>query len=619
MTGTVLQLRIGVTRERGFVYRSCVRPPTSVTVGVARDALLPLDDASAPELHTLFSVGRRSCLLDFRPGWDLKIFNEGQPLTPQDLLDAGVVFQRGRRLLAQLAPGTRGVIRFGGIRMLFKWEEVPLGEVGDVPLQDLGAVPRCHACGQSLRDSLAREGLYARCDACRAMNRFVDPDAPYRRKKRETSSRIPALTDVPQDDSSKYAALETERDTALSMPIFAQEAGNRTVLAPDRPAGEAGVPPTPAAVQAVRRPEAAAELMKTRLDGGRLAAASPRAVRPGDPEPPPPVAVTRVATAALEQKQVGPGLVRSGDHARVENPMDRAFFGAEVEALGAPGADPNADFDDPSVAWNTWSTLSARSDYAESEGRIPKITLPASLPPPAEVLDRHAGVIVAIAGVSVLALGVLALLLRDDPVPQVPPPPVDRVAIEAGPFVRQQPGKGEPTAVRVAAFRIDRTEVTVGEYRKFLAASSRGEPSAWSLHAPGDDATAAVAGVSYADGEAYCAWAGGRLPAEVEWERAAGGPDGLPYPWGLTWDAERADTGPLPASPATLAAGASAEGVRGLIGGVPEWVRVADGEPVLKGGGRSPWDRPEYLRVFARIPGGAERWAPGPGFRCASD
>ncbi len=88
-------------------------------------------------------------------------------------------------------------------------------------------------------------------------------------------------------------------------------------------------------------------------------------------------------------------------------------------------------------------------------------------------------------------------------------------------------------------FWLDVTEVTVASFRAFARATGRTMPPR-SPFAQGEDHP--VVNVSWDDALAYCAWAGGRLPSEAEWEYAArGGREGAAFPWGDVASHEQAN------------------------------------------------------------------------------
>lgn len=189
----------------------------------------------------------------------------------------------------------------------------------------------------------------------------------------------------------------------------------------------------------------------------------------------------------------------------------------------------------------------------------------------------------------------------------------------------------EGETVNVTGFFLDRHEVTIGDYEKFLAAAQ--ENPDWQKWVP-EEARAKkttvstleprnwgeilrrarkneeyqeqrisrdtpVFNVDYPSAMTYARWKGRRLPTMDEWLRAAGGDEGFTYPWGNQSEPKRANLGSNRDEANTrdggdnyfnAAPGETFSGDRGpfghfdLGGNLSEWVTGPFQRPVAMGG-----------------------------------
>jgi serine/threonine-protein kinase len=171
--------------------------------------------------------------------------------------------------------------------------------------------------------------------------------------------------------------------------------------------------------------------------------------------------------------------------------------------------------------------------------------------------------------------------------------------VPAGPFLLDK----EKQARIAHGFFLGRTEVTWGAYKTFCHATNHPAPLppefSYGMEKLDEHP---VVNVTWEDARAFCKWAGGRLPTELEWLRASRFTDGRNYPWGDAWDGTKANTCdascpedaeycgerlgprrdtsvddhfPFTAPVGSFPQGASPEGALDLCGNVWEWCQDA--------------------------------------------
>jgi formylglycine-generating enzyme required for sulfatase activity len=111
-----------------------------------------------------------------------------------------------------------------------------------------------------------------------------------------------------------------------------------------------------------------------------------------------------------------------------------------------------------------------------------------------------------------------------------------RFGMAKTPYLNEHPQR----KISLGDYYIDKFEITKRQYKEFVNATGRAAPLNWvnGQYAPDTD-DHPVFFITWFDADAYCKWAGKRLPTEEEWEKAARGTDGRSFPWGNEFDLKK--------------------------------------------------------------------------------
>ena len=195
--------------------------------------------------------------------------------------------------------------------------------------------------------------------------------------------------------------------------------------------------------------------------------------------------------------------------------------------------------------------------------------------------------------------------------------------------------------VYLNGFWIDRLPVTIAQYKQCVLNRQCDTIVTQSIYPEYNEPNFAEHPMTYVNwynARLYCAWVGGRLLTEAQWEKAARGTDGRLYPWGneapnaslLNFDNIFGSTTVV----GSFLKGASPYGVLDMAGNVREWVTDWYGDTyykdspfvnpdgpvngikkVLKGGAwNDPW---VYARSASRLTHDPASPGNNRGFRCA--
>ena len=188
------------------------------------------------------------------------------------------------------------------------------------------------------------------------------------------------------------------------------------------------------------------------------------------------------------------------------------------------------------------------------------------------------------------------------------PAPEGMAYIPAGEFIMGSNERWDDESpeyvVYTPAYFIDKFEVTLASYKKFLDATGYRVPKGLEQLNIKKVGNYPMVYVNWYDAVAYAKWVGKRLPTEEEWEKAARGTDGRTYPWGIVFDPKKSNNPQLDATNAKevgqYEAGKSPYGLYDMSGNVWEWV---DAPYMPHPGNKTPSE--EYNQKYKLAKGGS--------------